>query len=100
MQSILYMEGDNMSTTNVFACNAKVTAKGQVTIPKDVREILGVGNGDRVTFIVNNGEARIVNSAEYAMKMLQEDMDGEAERTGIKTEQNVVDLVKSIRDEN
>lgn len=89
-----------MSTANVFVYNAKMMAKGRVTIPKDVREILGVGNGDHVTFIVNDGKVKIVNSAVYAMKMLQKDMNGEAERTGIKKEQNVVDLVKSIRDEN
>lgn len=29
-------------TTTTFIDNAKVMAKGQVTIPKDVREILGI----------------------------------------------------------
>lgn len=88
-----------MSAT-VFTDNAKVMAKGQVTIPKQVREILGVENGDHVTFIVSNGEVRIVNSAVYAMRFLQDQMAGEAERNGIKTEQDVVDLVKSIRNED
>lgn len=83
----------------VFADDAKVMAKGQVTIPKDVREVLGVGTGDRVTFIVNNGEVKVVNSAVYAMKLFQEQMTGEAEKAGIKSEEDVVDLVKSVRDE-
>lgn len=82
-----------------FMDNAKVMAKGQITIPKDVREVLGVGNGDRVTFIVNNGEVKLVNSAVYAMQMLQKGMQDEADKAGIKTEQDVVDLVKSVRDE-
>ncbi len=30
---------------------ATLTSKGQITIPKDVREALGVGTGDRVEFI-------------------------------------------------
>ena len=37
---------------DTFVDNAKVMAKGQVTIPKDIRAILGVNSGDRITFIV------------------------------------------------
>lgn len=55
----------------VFIDNAKVMAKGQVTIPKDVRNVLGVSNGDRVSFIVDGNTVRIVNSAVYAMQVLQ-----------------------------
>jgi len=31
---------------------AKITAKGQVTIPKEIREVLGVDAGDSVQFVV------------------------------------------------
>jgi AbrB family looped-hinge helix DNA binding protein len=31
---------------------ATVTTKGQITIPKDVREHLGVETGDRISFVV------------------------------------------------
>ena len=61
--------------TATFIDNAKVMAKGQVTIPKDVREILGVSSGDRITFVVENGSVRVINSAIYAMQMLQAQMD-------------------------
>jgi AbrB family looped-hinge helix DNA binding protein len=40
-----------MATSNILVENAKVMAKGQITLPKDIREILGVGMGDRVTLI-------------------------------------------------
>lgn len=56
---------------NAFVDNAKVMAKGQITIPKDVREVLGVSNGDRVSFIVEGGTVRLVNSAVHAMQVLQ-----------------------------
>ena len=36
---------------------ATLTSKGQITIPKDVREGLGVGTGDRVEFIDEGGGA-------------------------------------------
>ena len=84
----------------VFTDNAKVMPKGQITIPKAIRTILGVDSGDRITFIVDNGEVKVENSAVYAMKMLQSEMAGEAQRTGITSEQDVLDLVKSIRDED
>ena len=87
-------------TATTFIDNAKVMAKGQVTIPKDIREILGVSNGDRITFVVENGNVRIINSAVYAMQMLQAQMNGEAEAAGITSDDDVMELVKEIRAES
>ena len=85
---------------NAFVDNAKVMAKGQITIPKDVRDVLGVSNGDRVTFIVEGNTVRIVNSAVYAMQVLQREMAGEAERAGLTSEDEVMNLVKELRNED
>ena len=82
---------------NSFIDNAKVMSKGQVTIPKDIRTVLGLDQGSRVTFIVRDGNVQMVNSAVYAMKMLQAEMTGEAEKANI-TDVNA--LVKSIRSED
>ncbi len=38
---------------------ARITSKGQVTIPKDVRTALGVKEGDSLLFEVEDGAARI-----------------------------------------
>lgn len=39
---------------------ATITSKGQVTIPKDIRDILKVAPGDQIDFIVcDDGEIRI-----------------------------------------
>ena len=83
-----------------FIDNAKVMANGQVTIPKDIREILGVSSGDRITFVVENGSVRVVNSTIYAMQMLQAQMDGEAETAGIISYEDVMNLVKEVRAES
>lgn len=85
---------------NAFVDNAKVMAKGQITIPKDVREALGVSNGDRVTFIVEDNTVRMVNSAVYAMQLFQKEMAGEAERAGLTTDEDVMALVRELRDED
>ena len=84
-------------SVKTFVDNAKVMAKGQVTIPKDVREVLGVASGDRVSFIVEGNVVRVVNSAVYAMQMLQSEMAGEAERTGLISDDDVTALVKELR---
>lgn len=82
---------------NAFVDNAKIMSKGQVTIPKDVREVLGVKSGDRVTFVVEGNIVRIVNSAVYAMQMLQNEMAGEAIKAGITSDDDVMELVKDLR---
>ena len=84
---------------DVFMDNAKVMAKGQITIPKDVRDALGVSSGDRVTFIVEGPTVRMVNSAVYAMQMLQQDMAGEAARAGLTSEDDVNALIREMRSE-
>ena len=84
---------------DVFMDNAKVMAKGQITIPKDVRDVLGVSSGDRVTFIVEGPTVRMVNSAVYAMQVLQQDMAGEAARAGLTSEDDVNALIREMRSE-
>ena len=84
---------------NLLVDNAKVMAKGQITIPKDIRERLNLNVGDRVSFICNDDQAIIMNSAVYAMQMLQTAMQGEAENAGISNEEDVVNLMKDIRRE-
>ena len=39
---------------------AKITAKGQITVPNEIRRALGVGAGDRLGFEEVDGEIRIV----------------------------------------
>ena len=83
-----------------FVDNAKVMSKGQVTIPKDVREVLGVSTGDRITFVVEGKTVRLVNSAIYAMQILQSQMKGEAEKAGLVSEDDIMEMVKEVRDES
>ena len=37
-----------------------ITAKGQTTLPKPVRDALGVGAGDRVRYVIAGSEVRIL----------------------------------------
>ena len=84
---------------NILVDNAKVMAKGQITLPKDIREALGVQSGDRVTLIRNNDQVIMMNSAVYAMKMLQTAMSGEAEKAGIRSDDDVMEILTEMRSE-
>ncbi len=85
---------------NILVDNAKVMAKGQITLPKDIREALGVQTGDRVTLIRQDNQVIMMNSAVYAMKMLQTAMEGEAEKAGLRSDEDVTKLVMEMRAED
>ena len=82
---------------SVLIDNAKVMAKGQITLPKDFRDALGVSTGDRVTLIKQDDRVIMMNSAVYAMKVLQETMRGEAERVGLYSEDDVATMIMDMR---
>lgn len=85
---------------NILVDNAKVMAKGQITLPKDIREALGVQTGDRVTLIRQDNQVIMMNSAVYAMKMLQTAMEGEAKKAGLRSDDDVTKLVMDMRAED
>ena len=76
---------------------AKVMSKGQITIPKEIRELLGLKEGSRVSFVVNGNQVVMENSAICALKVIQQEMKGEAEKNGIYTEEDVERLLKENR---
>ena len=86
--------------SDAYAIDVKVDPKGRVTIPKDIRAALGAARGGRVTFIVENGEIRVVNAALHALSLLQARLKGSAERAGLPDEQAVSDRVSALRKED
>jgi antitoxin PrlF len=59
---------------------AKITSKGQITIPKGIRDHLHVTEGDRIDFRVDeNGEVRLTSVARSAS-----DLFGKLHRPGMK----------------
>lgn len=78
---------------------AKVMSKGQVTIPINIRKKLNLKEGDKIIFIEKDGNMIIANSAMIALQKIQSSFEGEAERLGLETEEDVVDLVKEVRRE-
>ena len=78
---------------------AKVTSKGQITIPIDIRRRLGVKEGDKILFIEEQGKIVMMNSSMEALRKAQAAFAGEAERLGLTDEQDVADLISELRRE-
>lgn len=78
---------------------ARVSSKGQITIPVEIRKKLNLKEGDKVLFIEENGKIVLANSSYIALKEMQDAMKGEAEKVGFVSEEDVNDLIKDIRKE-
>ncbi len=78
---------------------AKVTSKGQITIPVDIRRKLGIKNGDKLLFVEEEGRVYIMNSSMVALKEAQTAFAGEAERVGIKNDEDVMAMLREMREE-
>ena len=78
---------------------AKITSKGQITIPVDIRRKLGVKEGDKVLFVEEAGRIYILHSSMEALREAQASFSGEAERAELKSEDDVVALMKEFRRE-
>ena len=76
---------------------ARLSIKGQVTIPIEIRKKLKLKEGDKVVFMEKSGEIVLLNSNRLAFEEFQREMAGEAEKVGLSSEQDVVDLVKEVR---
>lgn len=78
---------------------AKVTSKGQVTIPIAIRNMLGIREGDKILFIEDGEKVVLMNASTHALQKAQEAFKGVAKELNIQNEQDVVKLVKEIRTE-
>lgn len=78
---------------------AKVTSKGQITIPKAIRDLLNIKDGSKILFLEKNNEIVIKNAAMVSLEKIQNEFEGEAERLNLRTEEDVVKLVKDFRKE-
>lgn len=78
---------------------AKVTSKGQITIPIAIRNALGIREGDKILFMEEGNRVILTNASTNALLKAQEAFQGVAEEFGIKNEEDVIKLVKEIRAE-
>ena len=77
---------------------ATISANGQITLPVDVRTRLRLGPGDKVVFVENEqGDTVLVRPSVTALLRAQREFRGAAERAGLKSEEDLNQLVAGVR---
>ncbi len=76
---------------------AKLTSKGQITIPVEIRKRLKLKEGDKVFFLEEKGKIYFQNASQVALRKFQEEMNGEAAKAGFESEEDVVRYIKDLR---
>ena len=77
---------------------AKISANGQITVPVEIRRLLGLKSGDKILFFQNpNGEVVINNASSQAIYKAQKAFKGVAEQMGVYNEEDVQALVDEVR---
>lgn len=78
---------------------AKISSKGQITIPVSVRNALKLKAGDKILILEENGRFYFENSAILTFKRAEETFAGKAEKAGFTSEEEMQDYMNEIRKE-
>ena len=77
---------------------AKVSTNGQITIPVEIRTLLGLKSGDKMLFFQNaQGEIVVDNASREALRKAQAAFAGAANDMGITDESDIQSLVDEVR---
>ena len=78
---------------------AKITSKGQITLPISIRRALKLKDGDKVAFVEIDGQYVLANPTRLAIQQAQDAFSGFAEADGLETEEDVVAMIEEYRAE-
>jgi len=78
---------------------ARLSSKGQITVPIEIRKKLNLKEGDKILFFEEGGKIVLANASLTALREFQMSMKEEAEKQEIKSEEDVNVLLKDIRKE-
>lgn len=77
---------------------AKISSNGQITVPVEIRRLLGLKSGDKILFFQNSdGEVVLSNASASAIRKAQHAFSGAAEAMGVRDENDVQALIDELR---
>ncbi len=77
---------------------AKISANGQITLPVEIRRLLGLKTGDKVLFFQKqDGEIVLSNASAKAIRKAQAAFAGAAQDMNVFNEDDVQALVDEVR---
>lgn len=77
---------------------AKISANGQITVPVEIRRLLGLKSGDKILFFQKqDGEVVVSNASSKAIRKAQAAFAGAADEMGISNEDDIQALVDDVR---
>lgn len=77
---------------------AKLSANGQITVPVEIRRLLGLKSGDKILFLQKqNGEITISNASAAAIRKAQAAFAGAADALGVSSEDDMQARVDEAR---
>ena len=78
---------------------ARVSSRGQITIPHDIREKMNLKKGDKIIFVEDNGKYFLQNYNASAVAIInaQKAFEGAAKDFDVNSEEDVQRLVNEVR---
>ena len=77
---------------------AKISQNCQITLPVEIRRMLGLKTGDKILFFQNeNGDIVLSNASASAILKAQRAFAGAAEALGVSDEEDVQSIIDKMR---
>ena len=80
--------------------SVRVNEQGQIIVPQMFTEEIGLRKGEKIQLLKRNGYFIAKPASIDPWKELQKLMEGEAEKVGWETDEDVVQFIKELRKEN
>jgi len=84
---------------NPIIDSVRIMPKGQIIIPSGILEHLSINVGDSLTMICEDNRLILMNPTVFALKEIQKAMEGEAEKAGLTTEEDIINFCAEVRAE-